>query len=82
MTRRSANILPKATIAPMVMIRRGAYKFIHSPVDPDQLFDLSHDPGERDNLADNPSCAALIADFRAEVAKALGPGRIGRAGPR
>ncbi len=53
----------------MVMIRRGAYKFIHSPVDPDQLFDLSHDPGERDNLADNPSCAALVADFRAEVAK-------------
>jgi choline-sulfatase len=53
----------------MVMIRRGANKFIHSPADPDQLFDLSHDPGERDNLADNPSCAALLADFRAEVGK-------------
>ena len=61
--------LAEGTIAPMVMIRRGAYKFIHSPVDPDQLFDLESDPGERDNLADNPSCAALIADFRAEVAK-------------
>ena len=61
--------LAEGTIAPMVMIRRGAHKFIHSPVDPDQLFDLSRDPGERDNLADSPSCAALIADFRDEVAK-------------
>jgi choline-sulfatase len=61
--------LAEGSIAPMVMIRRGAYKFTHSPVDPDQLFDLSHDPGERDNLADNPSYAALIADFRAEVGK-------------
>jgi choline-sulfatase len=51
------------------MIRRGAYKFIHSPADPDQLYDLSRDPGERDNLADNPASTALVADFRAEVGK-------------
>jgi choline-sulfatase len=51
------------------MIRRGAHKFIHSPADPDQLFDLSHDPGERDNLAENPACAMLVSDFRAEVGK-------------
>jgi choline-sulfatase len=50
-----------------VMIRRGPYKFIHSPADPDQLFDLSRDPSERANLAANPACAALVADFRAEV---------------
>src|SRR5258708_17012564 len=61
--------LAEGTIAPMVMIRRGAYKFIHSPVDPDQLFDLTQDPGEPDNLPDNPARAALIAHFRAEVAK-------------
>ena len=53
----------------MVMIRRGAYKFIHSPVDPDQLFDLSRDPSERDNLAHDPACAGVVADFRAEVGK-------------
>jgi choline-sulfatase len=51
------------------MIRRGRYKFIHSPADPDQLFDLGDDPGERDNFVDNPACAALVADFRAEVGK-------------
>jgi choline-sulfatase len=61
--------LAEGAIAPIVMIRRGAHKFIHSPVDPDQLFDLNHDPGERDNLADNPSRAAVVADFRAEVGK-------------
>jgi choline-sulfatase len=61
--------LAEGAIAPMVMIRRGAYKFIHSPVDPDQLFDLSDDPGERDNLADNPSWTEVVADFRTEIGK-------------
>jgi choline-sulfatase len=55
--------------APIVMIRRGEFKFIHSAADPDQFYDLSHDPGERDNLAQNPTCAAVVADFRAEVGK-------------
>ncbi len=61
--------LAEGAIAPIVMIRRGAFKFIHSPADPDQLYDLVRDPGERDNLAKDPTCAGLIADFRAEVAK-------------
>jgi choline-sulfatase len=61
--------LAEGAIAPIVMIRRGPFKFIHSPADPDQLFDLSHDPGERLNVADDPARAALVADFRAEVGK-------------
>src|SRR5271170_3933098 len=61
--------LAEGAIAPIVMIRRGAYKFIHSPVDPDQLFDLSRDPAERDNVADDPTCEPRVADFRAEVSK-------------
>ena len=40
------------------MIRRGALKFIHSPADPDQLYDIERDPGERDNLAASPKHAA------------------------
>jgi choline-sulfatase len=51
------------------MIRRGAYKFIHSPVDPDQLFDLTRDPRERDNFADDPAYGSVVAEFRAEVGK-------------
>lgn len=61
--------LAEGAIAPIVMIRRGALKFIHSPADPDQLYDLHHDPGERLNLADDPASAALVDSFRAEVAK-------------
>jgi choline-sulfatase len=63
------EFLAEGAIAPMAMIRRGAYKFIHSPVDPDQLYDIRQDPSERDNLADNPSHATVLAEFRAEVAK-------------
>ena len=61
--------LAEGAIAPMVMIRRGPVKFIHSPADPDQLFDLADDPGERSNLTNDPARAALVADFRAEVGK-------------
>jgi choline-sulfatase len=61
--------LAEGAIAPVVMIRRGAYKFIHSPVDPDQLFDLSRDPRELNSLADDPASAGVVADFRTEVGK-------------
>ena len=50
------------------MIRRGCYKFIHSPADPDQLFDLKSDPDERINLASDPASAAIASRFRQEVA--------------
>ena len=33
--------LAEGAIAPMVMIRRGPFKFIHCPADPDQLYDLA-----------------------------------------
>ncbi len=50
------------------MIRRGRHKFIHSPADPDQLFDLVSDPGELANLAGGPASAGLTGAFRREVA--------------
>jgi choline-sulfatase len=59
--------LAEGAIAPIMMIRRGAFKFIHSPADPDQLYDLGRDPGERDNLAASPGHADRVAAFRAEV---------------
>ena len=61
--------LAEGAIAPVVMIRRGRYKFVHSPVDPDQLFDVSADPDERVNLAAQGQRATLVADFRSEVAR-------------
>ena len=60
--------LGEGAIAPMVMIRRGQWKFIHSPSDPDQLFDLSADPDELCNCASDPAQAEVVAAFRQEVA--------------
>jgi choline-sulfatase len=59
----------EAAIAPIVMIRRGRWKFIHSPADPDQLFDLQEDPDELSNLAALPSPPAEYKTFLAEVAQ-------------
>ena len=43
--------LAEGAIAPMYMLRRGPWKFIHSPTDADQLFNLIDDPNELKNLA-------------------------------
>ncbi len=59
--------LAEGVIAPMVMIRHGSEKFIHTPSDPDLLFDVAADPDEQRNLAADPAHAASLAAFRAEV---------------
>ena len=61
--------LAEGAIAPIVMIRRGRHKFVHSPVDPDQLYDLVADPNERNNLAGNREQAHAVRAFRDEVAR-------------
>jgi choline-sulfatase len=68
--------LGEAAIAPLVMIRRGSYKFIHCPVDPDQLYDLRGDPDERVNLAGLPAHAGPVAEFRAEIGRRWSLGEI------
>ena len=57
----------EGAIAPIVMIRRGDLKFVHSPVDPDQLYDLEVDPLERVNLAEDADWSARVKDLREEV---------------
>jgi choline-sulfatase len=61
--------LAEGAIAPLVMIRRERYKFVHSPADPDQLYDLIEDPEELRNLAPSPRFAARVREFRAEVGR-------------
>ena len=43
--------LAEGVRGPMVMLRRGRWKYIHTPSDPDQLFDLESDPLELVNVA-------------------------------
>lgn len=57
----------EGAIAPIVMIRRGQWKFVHCPADPDQLYDLRADPREIRNLAADPAHHALCDAFLAEI---------------
>ena len=61
-----SEYLAEGTAAPMLMIRRGSYKYINCMTDPDQLFNLQDDPDELHNLAQAPS--QLLQDFRHEAA--------------
>jgi choline-sulfatase len=70
--------LAEGAVAPIIMYRKGSWKLIHSPVDPDQLFDLSADPLERVNRADDPGAAEVLAQLRAEVAARWDLERIDR----
>jgi choline-sulfatase len=59
--------LAEGAIAPIVMIRRSRHKFVHSPPDPDQLYDVAADPEERHNRA--AQSPEATAGFREEVAR-------------
>lgn len=72
-TERAGSIMSEycaeGTPEPMVMLRQGKLKYIHCPVDPDQLYDLENDPEERRNLCDSPTHAGNLAAFREELAQ-------------
>jgi choline-sulfatase len=63
-----AEYAAEASIAPMVMLREGALKFVHCDADPPMLFDLARDPAERANLATAGSHAEIMQRFREKMA--------------
>jgi choline-sulfatase len=67
----AGEYLAEGALAPIVMLRQGGYKFVHSPADPDQLYHLPSDPLELRNLASEPGAqhAPALACLRAETAR-------------
>ena len=55
----------EGSIAPMVALRQGAWKYTRCLADPEQSFDLANDPEETANLAADPRAAQVLAHFRA-----------------
>jgi len=64
-----AEYMGEGTIAPMMMIRRGGWKYITCPADPDQLYNLTTDPKELTNLAESEDeeTKAVFKAFQAEA---------------
>ncbi len=57
------------TCAPVLMIRRGDYKYIHCETDPPQLYDVVADPFERTNLAADPAQRERVAAFQKDITR-------------
>lgn len=59
--------MAEGTLSPLMMIRRGPWKFVYSEQDPLLLFDLDSDPLERQNLAESSEHRGILAGFIAEA---------------
>ncbi|KIW20408.1 choline-sulfatase [Exophiala spinifera] len=64
-----AEYMGEGTVAPLMMIRRGDWKYVTCPVDPPQLFNLRDDPLELKNLAtsEDPQTQAVFKAFEREA---------------
>ena len=59
----------EGSVAPLVALRDGDWKYIACDNDPEMLFNLKRDPGERANLADDPAHADQLERMRASAAE-------------
>ncbi len=57
----------EGSITPLVALRDGRWKYVRCAADPELLFDLDTDPGERINLAPVPGHAGLLSRLRAQA---------------
>ena len=70
--------LGEGAIAPILMIRRDDWKYVWSPADPPQLYDLAADPAELHNVAGSGDAhhVAVAAGFEHEVLDRWDPSAI------
>ena len=61
------EMLGEGAIAPLLMVHHGRYKYIYSPPDPAQLYDLESDPHELNNLAPQAAYASIRQTFHEQV---------------
>ncbi len=59
--------LAHGVIRPMAMLRRGRFKLNYSLDDPVELYDLEADPGEFNDLGNDPAYAEVREQLRAEL---------------
>ena len=52
-------------------LRTDRHKYVYSPFDRDELYDLQADPWELTNLAAAPGSAAILADLRARLVRRM-----------
>ena len=57
----------EGSVAPMVCLRYGKWKYTMCPADPDQLFDLEADPHELTNLAETPAHQGTRTQLKAKA---------------
>ncbi|WP_284163303.1 choline-sulfatase [Frigidibacter sp. SD6-1] len=57
----------EGSIAPLVALRDGPWKYIRCAADPEMLFNLDDDPAERTNRAADPAAAPALARLRAQA---------------
>ncbi|WP_312671086.1 choline-sulfatase [Pseudescherichia sp.] len=62
-----SEYLAEGALGPMLMIRRGSWKYIHSFSEAPQLFNLDEDPYERVNLASHARFQDQAHSFASEV---------------
>jgi len=62
-----SEYLAEGVSAPVLMIRRGRYKYIYGEPDTELLYDLTADPHELNNLGNQPDQADVVRTFRAEL---------------
>lgn len=62
-----SEYLAEGALGPMLMFRRGEWKYIHSASEAPQLFNLRDDPHERVNLAANAHYQTVVQAFVDEI---------------